>query len=125
MMTYLKTNGIRIWMAIVLAGYGVAILLRPNASIATVSFIEARLGITPFALALLFISAAVCMTTHVHWLRVLALIPISAYSIASMAFIIPRTDLTLIAVVQHAGLATLMILLVEAEWRREYAERVN
>lgn len=116
---YLKTNSIRIVMALTLAGYGVAILLRPNASVGTIAFLEASLGISYQAIAIIFISAAIAMATRVHWLHYFALIPLIAYSIASAAFIIPRENLTLVAVVQHISLAILMIVIVERDWRLE------
>lgn len=114
---YIKANAARLLMTLILLGYGAAILIRPGAAVGTVAFLQSEFGIQPLGTAFLFFAAGVAMSTRIHWLHYLAMLPISAYSIASALFIIPQPNLTLVAVVQHAGLTALMWFLIEREWR--------
>lgn len=114
---YIKASATRLLMALILCGYGAAILIRPGAAVGTVAFLQSEFGIQPLGMAFLFFAAGTAMSTRIHWLHYLAMLPLTVYSLASALFIIPQPNLTLVAVVQHAGLTALMWLLVEREWR--------
>jgi len=116
-MEYARRHQLTLVIAAGLLGYAVGIVARPNASIATVAWIQATFGLHPYAVALLFVLAALGMASARHELRFLALVPLVAYSAASSIFILGNPTFTLVAAFQHITLSVLAYAVVRHQFK--------
>lgn len=114
---YISTHRLILVLALVMLGYAVGIIVRPNAQVATIAWIRDTFGVYPLAVAAVFALAGICMATRLVYLHYLALIPLIAYSVASAVFILSSPSLTVVAVAQHIGLSVLGFVIVEHERR--------